>query len=84
MAVLFMVLLIRLLPFWIVLARNSLNGRQVLRIIVKSLRSDFAISHDGKTVQFGFEEGGKRPARFSLSEQRLILNPPLDISLTPS
>jgi WD40 repeat protein len=46
-------------------------------------REGFLIAHDGKTVQFGFEEGGKRPARFSLSEQRLILNPPLDISLTP-
>ncbi|MEK8015218.1 MAG: WD40 repeat domain-containing protein, partial [Candidatus Parabeggiatoa sp.] len=34
--------------------------------------------HDGNTIHFGFEYGGKRPARFSVSEQSLILNPQPD------
>jgi WD40 repeat protein len=42
----------------------------------------FLISHDGYMVQFGFEPWGKRPARFSLSEQNLILNPPQNDNLT--
>ena len=44
---------------------------------------DFAISYDGYTIHFGFEYGGERPARFSLSEQSLILNPQQDSNLTP-
>jgi WD40 repeat protein len=42
----------------------------------------FLISHDGNTIHFGFEVWGKRPARFSLSEQSLILNPQPDTNLT--
>jgi WD40 repeat protein len=43
---------------------------------------DFGISHDGNTIHFGFDFRGERPARFSLSEQRLILNPQPDTNLT--
>jgi WD40 repeat protein len=43
----------------------------------------FAISHDGTIIQFGFELRGERPARFSLSEQSLVLNPQQDSTLTP-
>ncbi len=43
---------------------------------------DFGISHDGNTIHFSFEVWGKRPARFSLSEQSLILNPQPDTNLT--
>ncbi len=43
---------------------------------------DFSISHDGNTIHFGFEVWGKRPARFSISEQSLILNPQQDTNLT--
>ncbi len=42
----------------------------------------FLVSHDGYTVLFGFESWGERPARFSLSEQSLILNPQPDTNLT--
>jgi WD40 repeat protein len=43
---------------------------------------DFGISYEGNTIHFGFEPDGEGPARFSLSEQRLILNPASDIHLT--
>jgi len=43
----------------------------------------FLISHDGSTVQFGFKQWGKRPARFSLSEQSLIEYPQQQANLTP-
>jgi WD40 repeat protein len=43
---------------------------------------NFAISHDGNTIHFGFEIGGLHPARFSLSEQSLILNAQPDTNLT--
>ncbi|MGH9961961.1 MAG: hypothetical protein ACREBC_33335, partial [Pyrinomonadaceae bacterium] len=31
------------------------------------------LSHDGYTIQFGFESGGGRPARFSIDERKLTL-----------
>ncbi|WP_089727260.1 caspase family protein [Candidatus Thiosymbion oneisti] len=34
---------------------------------------NFLVTHDGSSVQFGYEPWGKRPARFSLSERRLFL-----------
>ncbi len=42
---------------------------------------DFRISHDANTIHFGFEYRGKRPARFSVSKQSLILNPQRDSHL---
>jgi WD40 repeat protein len=35
----------------------------------------FLVSREGSTVQFGYEVWGKRPARFSLNERTLTLNP---------
>ncbi|KHD07258.2 hypothetical protein PN36_24860 [Candidatus Thiomargarita nelsonii] len=35
----------------------------------------FLISKDGSIVQFGYEYGGKKPARFSLKKRTLILDP---------
>lgn len=35
----------------------------------------FLLSADGETVQFGYEQFGKIPARFSLSERRLLVAP---------
>jgi len=46
-------------------------------------RDGFLISHEGNTVHFGFENKGKRPASFSLSEQSLILNPERDSTTPP-
>ena len=46
-------------------------------------RDRFLISHDANTIHFGFEYAGEHPARFSLSEQSLILNPQPDTNLTP-
>ncbi|EDN71506.1 WD-40 repeat protein [Beggiatoa sp. PS] len=42
---------------------------------------DFGISHDGNSIHFEYDN--LRPARFSLSEQSLILNPQPDTNLTP-
>jgi len=47
------------------------------------IEEKFLISHDGNIIHFGFEEGGERPARFSLSNHSLILNPQMDTNLTP-
>lgn len=41
----------------------------------------FLISQDGSQVRFSYEFGGKRPARFSLTERRLVLDPPADPAL---
>jgi WD40 repeat protein len=43
----------------------------------------FLISQHGHQIQFSFESAGKRPARFSLSDEELILNPPTDKHLLP-
>jgi len=43
----------------------------------------FLISHDGNTLQFGYEILGKSPARFSILERSLDLNPPAEITLSP-
>ncbi|WP_165741869.1 caspase family protein [Candidatus Thiosymbion oneisti] len=44
--------------------------------------NNFLVAHDGSNVQFGYEPGGKRPARFSLSERRLLLldDRPMDLA----
>jgi WD40 repeat protein len=39
------------------------------------------VSRTGDVVQFGFERGGQRPARFAVQDARLTLNPPADDSL---
>ena len=38
-------------------------------------RKGFLISYDGSTVQFGYEVFGRSPARFSISDRLLELNP---------
>jgi WD40 repeat protein len=43
----------------------------------------FLISHDGNTLQFSYEILGKSPARFSILERSLELNPPAEITLSP-
>jgi len=43
----------------------------------------FLISHDGNTLQFGYETLGKSPARFSISERSLEPDPPKEITLFP-
>ena len=45
--------------------------------------SGFLLSRDGRTVQFGFEQRGKRPARFSLDERTLRLDPDTSAVLHP-
>ena len=46
-------------------------------------RQGFLISHDGNTLQFSYEIGGKSPARFSVSGRSLELNPPIEKTLSP-
>lgn len=41
----------------------------------RALLDSFLISYDGSTVQFGYEPFGKSPARFSVYERLLELNP---------
>ncbi|HXZ00789.1 MAG TPA: caspase family protein [Stellaceae bacterium] len=43
--------------------------------------AQFKLSSDGKQVQFGFEQSGKRPAVFALAERRVIGGPSKDPSL---
>lgn len=43
----------------------------------------FLISDDGRTVQFSYEYGGKSPARFSVLNSTILLEPPKDPSLKP-
>ncbi|MDP8239705.1 MAG: caspase family protein [Candidatus Hatepunaea meridiana] len=43
--------------------------------------SGFLTSRDGSEVQFGFKVWGKRPARFSVTDRSLILNP-TEVSLS--
>ena len=44
---------------------------------------EFLISHDGNTLQFGYEILGKSPARFSISERSLKVDPPKEKNLAP-
>jgi len=63
-------------------AGNKIVEREASIANYSGIDEGFLISHDGNTVQFGFEKWGERPARFSLSEQSLILNPQPDANLT--
>jgi len=56
-------------------AGNKIVERKATIADYRNNREGFLISHDGNRVQFAFEQWGKRPARFSLTEQSLILNP---------
>lgn len=52
------------------------EGRPLYKLLpesadIRNQRDKFLVSMDGGQVQFGFEAGGKRPARFSLAERRL-------------
>lgn len=46
-------------------------------------REGCLLSHDGATVQFGYEPFGKTPARFTIPERLLILSPARDSTLAP-
>jgi hypothetical protein len=62
-------------------AGNKIVEREASIADYRDNHDGFLISHDGNMVQFGFDYGGERPARFSLSEQSLILNPQSDANL---
>jgi len=63
-------------------AGNKIVEREASIADYRDNKDDFLISHNGNTIQFGFEQGGRRLAHFSLSEQSLILNPQPDTNLT--
>ena len=44
---------------------------------------EFLMSHDGNTLQFVYEILGKSPARFSISERSLKVDPPKEKTLSP-
>lgn len=50
---------------------------------LRDLGAKFLLSRDGRAVQFGFEQWGKRPARFSLDERRIDTATGGDTSLRP-
>ncbi|RKZ56601.1 MAG: hypothetical protein DRR08_21270 [Candidatus Parabeggiatoa sp. nov. 2] len=57
------------------------NGEKTLyrEAVIADFRDNekgLLLSKDGRTVQFGFESGGKHPARFSVTERTLSLIPP--------
>ena len=49
----------------------------------KGSHKEFLMSHDGNTLQFGYEIMGKSPARFSISERSLKVDPPKEKTLSP-
>lgn len=60
------------------------------RFLQRSVSADFRdghaglmLSHDGTTVQFGYETQGQSPARFALRNRTLLLAPPGDPALVP-
>ncbi|MEN8220353.1 MAG: WD40 repeat domain-containing protein [Pseudomonadota bacterium] len=61
-------------------AGNKIVERETSIADYRNNREGFLISHDGDMVQFAFEQSGKRPARFSLTEQSLILNPSANLA----
>jgi WD40 repeat protein len=63
-------------------------GKTVLgqRTVVADFRARddrFCVESGGSIVQFAYEHGGRRPARFSIPERRLVLDPPQDPRLVP-
>jgi WD40 repeat protein len=44
---------------------------------------EFLMSHDGNTLQFGYEILGKSPAQFSISERSLKVDPPKEKTFSP-
>ena len=62
------------------------SGRKILERnpLIADFRDNdtgFLVSNDGTRVQFGFQQWGKRPARFSLIERELVLDPADDGTL---
>jgi WD40 repeat protein len=49
----------------------------------RDLLSGFLVSADGMTVQFGYEQFGRRAARFSLTDRVLLMNPGKASSMGP-
>jgi WD40 repeat protein len=43
----------------------------------------FRLAHDGATVDFGYEQAGKSPARFAIQNRTLVVQPGADAALTP-
>ncbi|MBW8874309.1 MAG: caspase family protein [Acidobacteria bacterium] len=72
-------------PAWGVLDANGkfLQYRRPTLADPLSLEEGFRVTADGKTVGFAYEPWGKRPASFKLPGRRLVLDPPVDGTLTP-
>jgi WD40 repeat protein len=73
-------------PAWGVLSygeRLSVDPSPVTAVM-RELENGFRVSADGKTVRFGYELFGFRPALFNLAARKLILDPPADLKLKPA
>ena len=49
---------------------------------LKNMENGFRVDPGGTSILFAYERG-RRPARFSIPERRVILNPPQDLKLEP-
>jgi len=72
-------------PAWGVLdaAGKTILGQRSDVAIFWHLNNGFGVDTGGSTVRFAYELLGQRPARFSLAERRIVLDPPQDSRLAP-
>jgi len=64
-------------PLWGVYDASGRRTRAVQRLIpdLRDMKEKFRVSHDGATVQFGYEVFGAAPARFDAARGMLSLTP---------
>ncbi len=72
-------------PAWGVLdvAGKPVLGQRSVIANFLGLGDGFRVEPGGSIVQFAYESPGRRPARFSIPERHLVLNPPQDPRLAP-
>ncbi len=74
-------------PAWGVFGRNGRRKLERLGPIAdlrNSLGNAFRLSRDGQTVQFGYEYGGKQPARFAVDQVALLAGAAPSDQLSPA
>ena len=72
-------------PAWEVLdaAGKGVLGQCSVIADLRAMNDGFRAASGGIIIRFAYEAFGRRPARFSIPERRLVLDPPEDPRLTP-
>jgi WD40 repeat protein len=72
-------------PAWGVLdaAGKTVLGQRPVIAVPLYIDDGFRVEPGGSSFQFAYERQGRRPARFSVPERRLVLDPPPEPRLTP-